>query len=191
MHTKNANSGNNIEPRWVSVHKKAITPEKVRHCSLCHDQGPLSTCKCENVPRWYEYSSWSMGMQLKFWQLYLKYVGQKPTVKLSCSSFLCNKHYMEFYNFNRIKQCELCEKRCAHLTFVNHNDTLQGIISSKRKMELNDVYLMCAKCLTHLEAKKERSLLERDLSSKLFVINYMAQHVQKTIDTINTKGYIR
>ena len=187
---KNANSENNVEPRWVSVHKKAITPEKVRHCPLCHGQEPLLACTCDNVPKWYDYSSWSMDMQLKFWQQYLTYLRQRPTVKLSCSSFLCNKHYMEFYNFNRLKQCDLCEKRCANLTFITHNEKLQSFSSSKKTFELKDAYLTCAKCLTHLEEKKDKSLLERDLGSKLFEINNMAQHVQTAIDTINAKGYM-
>ena len=97
---------------------------------------------------------------------------------------------MEFYNFNRLKHCVFCETKCAYLIFVTDNVTIERIIPLKRKTELKDAYLLCAKCLSDLETKKQKSLLEKDLSSKLFVINNMAKHVQKAIDDINAKGYI-
>ena len=102
---------NKREPRWVTVHRNATMPQKVNHCTLCHNNSVLTSCDCNNVQRWYDYHSWSIGFQPKFWNQYITI--EKPDFKgrLTLFTVLCNKHYMQFYNFKEGMKCPVCGTR--------------------------------------------------------------------------------
>ena len=40
---------NKREPRWVTVHRNATMPQKVNHCTLCHNNSVLTNCDGNNV----------------------------------------------------------------------------------------------------------------------------------------------
>ena len=177
--------GSKREPRWVTVHRNATTPQKVNHCKLCHSESLLTSCDCNNVQRWYDYQSWSFGLKPKFWNQYMTTENSGFNGKLTLFSVLCKKHYMQFYHYKEEMKCFICSSKTNDMAFIAEQTNLQesSTITSQKR-------LVCISCHEKLNTKTTRTLLEKDLNSKITYITIMAKHVHSAIDVIHKRGYI-
>ena len=179
--TKNVNCTTST-PRWVHIEDTPSVTTGESCCSLCkldllcYSPGH-KTPSHFRTNRWGP-PDWFQGLSASFWGKYFAHTRPNFNFRISCSSLLCHRHYMECYNLVRGSCCTICSNT---KTLTMHFDDVTLLAISSSGKEITPLSWLCKECI-----RKGTSQSKQDQET----MKYLKGLVLEAINVIRKEGII-
>ena len=143
-------------PRWVHADNKSKQTDK-DCCPICYFEllqfspGHRTPSKFSTT-RWGA-QDWFKQLILNFWKKYFSFTRPGFNMRLSESSRLCHRHYMETYNLVNHSVCKVCSSTTGLTMLFDDVTSLHNIEEGSDVTDVGGTDWICDLCITSSKAQ--------------------------------------